>query len=153
MNEPRLIKCSTVGDDSHGLRHLQWGDLSIPLSNGKVRDIAVQDLAAMSGLHVIIVRHASIHFAAQRNTAFGPETKPKRPIDDWFCTDFDADLVKPGVARFGQRLHKIKGTAVRLFPVVKDDIPDRDGRQALKFVVRPNGPTFERGNSNRDLEG
>src|SRR3954470_795764 len=105
----------------------------------------------MRGLHVIIVRHAPVHFAAQRNTALGPETKPKRPVDDWFCTDFDADLVKPGVARFSQRLHKIKRTAIRLFPVMKDDIPDRDGRQALKLVVRPNGSPFDGGNSKRAL--
>src|SRR5205085_12347530 len=95
MNETRLIKRAAVRDDSHGLSHLQWSDLSITLANGKVRDIAIQNLAAMGRFHVLMVRHAPLHFAAQRDAALGAKAKPQRPIDDRLRAGFDADLIKP----------------------------------------------------------
>ena len=33
------------------------------------------------------------------------------------------DLIKPGVARFGQRLDEIQRAAIALFPIVKSRLP------------------------------
>src|SRR5438034_10840671 len=106
----------------------------------------------MRGFHVFLVRHASIGFAAQRNSAFRSETEPLRPVNDRFCAGLDSDLVKPGVARFGQRLNKVHRAAVALLPVMKRQIPDLDRWDALELIARLDCAGLERGQTNRDLK-
>src|SRR4029077_18684909 len=43
LNEPCLIERSAVGDDAHGLRHLQRSNLNIALADRHVCDVAVKD--------------------------------------------------------------------------------------------------------------
>ena len=43
----------------------------------------------------------------------------------------DPDLIKPRVARFGQRLHEIERAAVGFFPVVKSHVANVDRRHAI----------------------
>ena len=60
----------------------------------------------MRRFHVFIVWHAAFYFAAQRDAAFRAEAQLQRPIDDRRRTGLDADLIKPRVARFRQRLRR-----------------------------------------------
>ena len=60
----------------------------------------------MGRLHVLVVRHASVHFAPQRNPALRAEPEALRPFNDRVRPCLDADLVEPGVARFGESLNE-----------------------------------------------
>ncbi len=107
----------------------------------------------MSRFHVLIVRDASFRFSAQRNSALRAETKFESPFDDRLCAGLDADLIKPCVARFGQRLDKIERTAIALFPIVKSDIANLNSGDALIEIVRVNRARLERGDTNGNFEG
>ena len=80
----------------------------------------------MRHLHVLIVRNASFDLAANRDSAFRAKPELECPIDNRLRTRSDADLVKPGVARFRQRLDKVERAAVAFFPVVKGHVADLD---------------------------
>ena len=41
LNQSCLIERSSIGDDAHGLSHLQWSDLRVSLADRHVCDIAV----------------------------------------------------------------------------------------------------------------
>ena len=151
-DEARLIKSAAVRDDGHGLRHLQRRDLDVALTDRQVCDVAVEQFAAVSRFHVFIVRDASFRFAPQRNSALCAKTEFERPIDNRRGADLNADLIKPGVARFCQRLDKIERTAVAFFPIVKGEIADLNSRDALIEIVRVNRAGFERSDSNRNFE-
>src|SRR5437773_3974236 len=43
LNEPGLIERSAVGDDAHGLRHLQRSDLDVALANRHVCDVRSEE--------------------------------------------------------------------------------------------------------------
>ena len=107
LNEPCLIECSAVGDDAHGLRHLQRSNLNVALADRHVCDVAIEDFATVRRFHVFIIGNAAFYFAAQRNAAFGAEAQLQRPIDDRRRTGLYAGLIKPCVARFRERLHEI----------------------------------------------
>ena len=82
----------------------------------------------MRCFHVLVVRHAAFYFTAQRNAALRAKAKLQRPINDRFGAGLDSDLIKPGVARFGQRLDEIQRSAIGLFPIVESDVANLDCR-------------------------
>src|SRR4029077_17745990 len=92
-------------------------------------------------------------FAAQRDAALRAETELERPFDDRLRAGLDADLIKPGVARLRQRLHKIERTLIAFFPIVKGEVANLNSRDALIKIVRTNRAGLKRGNSDCDLKG
>ena len=64
LNKPCLIERSAIGDDAHGLRHLQGSDLDVALADRHVCDVTVKNLAAMRCLHVFVIRDTAFRFAA-----------------------------------------------------------------------------------------
>ena len=60
-----------------------------------------------------------------------PKPELERPMDNRFRAGLDPHLIKPGVARLGQGLDEVERAAVFLFPIVKRQISDLDGRDAL----------------------
>ena len=115
LNQSCLIERSAVGDDAHGLRHLQRRDLDVALTDRHVRDIAVENFAAVRGLHVFVVRDPAFSLAAQRNAAFGAKAELQSPIDDRPRAGLDPNLIKPCVAGFCERLDEIQGAAIVFF--------------------------------------
>ena len=107
----------------------------------------------MGRFHELVVRHAPVYFAAQRNSRPAAEPKSLRPLNDRLRPGLDSDLIKPGVARFRHRLHEIERAAIGLLPIVKNHVADLDRRDAIVFLIGTNGAALERGNSDRDLEG
>src|SRR4051812_18709192 len=107
LNQPSLVEGSAVGDDGHRLRHLQWSNLDVTLSDRDVCDVAIENLATMRRFHVFIIWNAASDFAAQRNAALRAEAQLLRPINDRCRTCLYAGLIKPGVARFCERLHEV----------------------------------------------
>ena len=51
----------------------------VALADGEIGDVAIEQFSAVRRLHVLVVRHAAFHFAAQRNAAFRAEAKPSAP--------------------------------------------------------------------------
>ena len=152
LHEARLKKGAAVGHDGHGLRHLQRRDLGVPLTDRQVCDVTVEQSAAVCRLHVFVVGHASFHLAPQRDAALRAKAQLERPINDRRGAGFDSDLIKPRVARFGERLNKIQSAAIAFFPVVKREIADLDGRHAFVGVVRSDRTAFQRRDTDRDLK-
>ena len=107
LNQSCLIECSAVGDDAHCLRHLQRRHLNVPLADRHVCDVAIENFATVSRLHVFVIRNAAFRFAAQRDTAFRAEAELQRPINDWRRAGLYAGLIKPCVTRFSEGLHEI----------------------------------------------
>ena len=81
--------------------------LNVALADRHVCDIAVEDFATVRRFHVFVIRNAAFCFAAQRNAAFSAEAQLQCPINDWRRPGLYAGLIKPCVARFGERLHEI----------------------------------------------
>ena len=107
----------------------------------------------MGGLHVFVVRHASVRLSLQRNPAFRAETEFGRPVENWTNAGLDPDLVKPGVARFGQRLDKVERAAVGFFPVMKGRVADIHRGHAFVLVLGRDRVALKGGQANGDLEG
>src|ERR1700726_2048218 len=106
----------------------------------------------MGRLHIIVVRDPTFDFATQGNSALRAKTELQRPLDNRFRAGFDSDLIKPGVARFGESLDEIQSAAVPLFPIVEGQVPDLDRGHALIKILRFNGAGFERGDAHGDFE-
>src|ERR1700730_3789273 len=107
----------------------------------------------MRRFHILVVRHSPFDFATQRDAALCAKAKFLCPMKNRFRTRLDADLIKPGVTRFSERLYEIQRTMVRLFPVMKGGIANLDRRHAVEFVVRANGAALQRSDPDRDFEG
>src|SRR6202011_5358293 len=112
----------------------------------------VKHLTPVRRLHVFVIRHPAFDFAAQGDSAFSSKSQFECPIDNRSCASLDSDLVKPSVARFGQRLDEIQRSAIFLFPVVKSDVADFDSGNAFVEVVRCDRAAFQSGNTYRNLE-
>src|SRR5206468_561231 len=118
LDEARLTKRAAIRDDPHGLRQLQWSNLDVALTDRHVCDVAVEQSAAVRCLHVFVVWHTTFHLAAQRDAALCAKAKLQRPLDDRFGASLDSCLVKPSVARFGERLDKVQSASIAFFPIV-----------------------------------
>ena len=126
LDESRLVKGAAVGHDRHRLRHLQRRNLGIALPDGKIGDVAIQQLPAMCCFHIGVVRNAAFHLAANRYSAFGAEAESLCPIDDRLSAGLYTHLVEPGIARFGQGLNEIEEATIAFLPIVKRQVTDLD---------------------------
>ena len=106
----------------------------------------------MGDLHVLIVRNASFDLASNWDSAFRAKPELECPIDNWLRAGPDADLVKPGVTGFRQRLDKIERAAVAFFPIVKSDVADLDRGHALILILGGNGAALQGRNTDRNFE-
>src|SRR5262249_22335465 len=107
----------------------------------------------MSRFHVVISRNSAFRFAAEWNSALGSKSKVIRPFNNRLRAGLDSNLIKPGIARFGQGLDEIQRASVSFFPVVKSDIPNLDTGDAFVEIVRRDRAAFESGDSYGDLKG
>ena len=131
---------------------MQRRDLHVALADGQIRDVAVEQFAAVRRFHVFVVRHATFRFAAQRNPAFRTEAESQCPVDDRLRAGLDSNLIKPGIARLRECLHEIERALIALFPIVKRKVADLNSGDALIKIVRTNGTSLECRNSDRDFE-
>ena len=145
-------KRAAVGQRRHRLAHLDGGDFQIALADGKVRGVAVVELALVGALHVLAVGHETRRLVAQRQARLAPEAEAAGVVDDLFRPGLDADLVEPGVAALGQRLDEVQVARVGLLPVVEEDVADVHARRAGELVVLVDGVAVERRRADDDLE-
>jgi hypothetical protein len=85
--------------------------------------------------HVLVVGDAPAGFGADGNTGAGTEAETSRPFPHAAGTGLNADLVKPCVARLGQRFAKIQRPRVAALPVAELEASDGHRAGALEFVV------------------
>ena len=113
LDKARLVKNAAVSHDGHGLRHLQRRDLHVALADGKVREIAIEHLAAELLLHEFVVGNAALGFRGERDAGARAKTQLERPIAHLAAAGLDADLVKPRVARLRERIGEVQRTRSR----------------------------------------
>src|SRR5207245_6875490 len=72
--------------------------------------------------------------------------------NDRLGAGLDSNLIKPCIARFGQRLDEIQRAAIALFPIVESDIANLNCRDAIKSIIWTHRGAFERGDADRNFK-
>ena len=135
LDETALVKRAAVADRGHGLGHLQRRDFHVALPDGKAGEIPIEHFPPVHLLHVFLVGNTSAGLGADGDAGAGAEPEISGPFPHAAGAGLDADLVKPGVARLGQRFAKVQRTGVAALPVAEIDPPDSEGAGALEFII------------------
>src|ERR1700730_13519035 len=106
----------------------------------------------MCCFHIRVVRHATFRIAAYRDPAFGAEAQSLCPIDNRLSAGLYSNLVKPGIARFGEGLDEIEETTIAFLPIVEGQIADLDLWHALILLARGNRAAFQCRDADGNLE-
>ena len=93
-----LVEEAAVGDDSHGLGHLEGAYENVTLTDGHIGDVAAFDCAFVDALHVVVVGDVSCGFCSEGNAGAAAESDAAGVVDDRLGSDFESGLVEPCVA-------------------------------------------------------
>src|SRR5438046_9056249 len=97
--------------------------------------------------------YSSFCFLANRDSAFGSETKSLRPIDNRVSASLYSDLVEPCVARFGEGLDEIEETTIAFLPIVKGQVTNLDRWDTLILLAGSNRAAFQCRDADGNVEG
>src|SRR5436309_10560465 len=107
----------------------------------------------MCCFHIRVVRNATFHLAADWNPAFGAEAQSLCPIDNRLSAGLYSNLVKPGIARFGEGLDEIEETTIAFLTIVEGQITNLDRWDTLILLAGSNRAAFQCRDADGNLEG